>query len=426
LAARRAQGGADEAVAGEETGAALGVVGTGSLNPRDRAGDGDVPPECDAVLELDRRRQAATSQALGALPFCRRARGDLARPGAWRELQGDRASDRAPAHDRLPRGKAPRRSTPLPRPLSRGGGVAARAAPKALKACGKRTSAGVVCEKLRRNWSPEQISAWLRRAYSDDPGMQVSHETIYLSLFIQSRGALRRELCDHLRSGRRLRRPPAQRAKRQGQGQIPNKVMISERPAEASDRAVPGHWEGDLLLGRRPSGIATLVERSTRYLQLLALPDGHGAEAVRDALMRSIGQLPEQLRRSLTWDQGKECSSTFSSRSTQASRSTSAIPAAHGSGARTRTPTASCASTSPRSHRLREPSRPPSIASGRPGLVRVDALRPFANGRSPLDWAGPTNSRRAAGRKYRPPSPRTGPSSTCAVGSWPRSAASSG
>jgi IS30 family transposase len=164
----------------------------------------------------------------------------------------------------------------------------------------------VVSEKLRRNWSPEQISAWLRRTYSDDPGMQVSHETIYLSLFVQSRGALKRELCDHLRSGRRLRRPPTQRAKHQGQGQIPNKVMISERPAEVVDRAVPGHWEGDLLLGRKPSGIATLVERSTRYLQLVALPDGHGAEAVRDALMRSIAQLPEQLRRSLTWDQGKE------------------------------------------------------------------------------------------------------------------------
>ena len=178
--------------------------------------------------------------------------------------------------------------------------------PKPSKLAASARLRALVSEKLRRNWSPEQISAWLRRAYGDDPGMQVSHETIYLSLFIQSRGALRRELCDHLRSGRRLRRPPAQRAKHQGQGQIPNKVMISERPAEASDRAVPGHWEGDLLLGRRPSGIATLVERSTRYLQLVALPDGHGAEAVRDALMRSIGQLPEQLRRSLTWDQGKE------------------------------------------------------------------------------------------------------------------------
>jgi IS30 family transposase len=164
----------------------------------------------------------------------------------------------------------------------------------------------MVTEKLRRNWSPEQISQWLRRTYPDDSSMQVSHETIYLSLFVQSRGALRRELCDHLRSRRRLRRPPAQRAKHQGQGRISDMVMISARPAEVSDRAVPGHWEGDLLLGRKPSGIATLVERSTRYCQLVALPDGHRAEAVRDALARSIGQLPSQLRRSLTWDQGKE------------------------------------------------------------------------------------------------------------------------
>jgi IS30 family transposase len=164
----------------------------------------------------------------------------------------------------------------------------------------------VVEEKLERKWSPQQISQWLRRTYRGDPSMQVSHETIYLSLFVQSRGALRRELCDHLRTGRRLRRPPAQRSKFQGQGQIPGMVMISERPAEAEDRAVPGHWEGDLLLGKRPTGIATLVERSTRYCQLVALPNGHSAEAVRGALIESIGSLPEQLRRSLTWDQGKE------------------------------------------------------------------------------------------------------------------------
>jgi IS30 family transposase len=164
----------------------------------------------------------------------------------------------------------------------------------------------VVCEKLCLKWSPEQISGWLRRTYPDDLGMQVSHETIYLSLFVQSRGALRRELCAHLRRGQRVRRPPKQRSKHKGQGHIAGRVMISERPAEAKDRAVPGHWEGDLLLGRKPSGIATLVERQTRYVQLIALPSGQSAEAVRDALAQSIGSLPEQLRRSLTWDQGKE------------------------------------------------------------------------------------------------------------------------
>jgi IS30 family transposase len=164
----------------------------------------------------------------------------------------------------------------------------------------------IIEEKLKLRWSPQQISHWLRRTYPDDSSMQVSHETIYLSLFVQSRGALRRELCAHLRSGRRVRRPRGARPKRQGQGQIPDKVMISQRPAEVEDRAVPGHWEGDLLLGRRPTGIATLVERATRYCQLVALPDGQSAEAVRDALAQSIGSLPEQLRRSLTWDQGKE------------------------------------------------------------------------------------------------------------------------
>src|SRR5579863_10304982 len=136
--------------------------------------------------------------------------------------------------------------------------------------------------------------------------MQVSHETIYLSLFVQSRGALRRELTAHLRSGRRTRRARAHRSNHQGQGQIPNRIMISERPAEVEDRAVPGHWEGDLLLGKLPTGIATLVERSTRFCQLVELPDGHSGEAVRDALVKSIGSLPQQLRRSLTWDQGKE------------------------------------------------------------------------------------------------------------------------
>ena len=159
-------------------------------------------------------------------------------------------------------------------------------------------------EELR--WSPQQISQWLRRTYRDDEAMQVSHETIYLSLFVQSRGALRRELTAQLRSGRRTRRARAQRSNRQGQGQIPNRIMISERPAEVEDRAVPGHWEGDLLLGKLPTGIATLVERSTRYCQLVELPEGHSGEAVRDALVKSIGSLPKQLRRSLTWDQGKE------------------------------------------------------------------------------------------------------------------------
>jgi IS30 family transposase len=163
----------------------------------------------------------------------------------------------------------------------------------------------VVEDKLERKWSPEQISGWLRGTYPDDPGMQVSHETIYLSLFVQSRGALRHELCAHLRRRRRTRRPRRPNAL-EARGRIVEMVMISDRPAEVEDRAVPGHWEGDLLLGKRPTGIATLVERTSRYTQLVALPSGHKAEPVRAALAQSIGSLPSQLRRSLTWDQGKE------------------------------------------------------------------------------------------------------------------------
>jgi len=163
----------------------------------------------------------------------------------------------------------------------------------------------VVEEKLELEWSPEQISAWLEQTYPDELAMRVSHETIYLSLFVQSRGALRHELCAHLRRRRRTRRPRGRPAP-QGRGRLRDMVMISERPAEVEDRAVPGHWEGDLLLGSRASGIATLVERTSRYTQLVALPEGYRAEPVRAALAQSIASLPSQLRGSLTWDQGKE------------------------------------------------------------------------------------------------------------------------
>jgi IS30 family transposase len=163
----------------------------------------------------------------------------------------------------------------------------------------------VVEAKLALRWSPQQIAGWLPLAYPQDPVMRVSHETIYLSLFVQSRGALRRELQRCLRTGRAMRYPRGKRLP-QGRGQLRDVVLISERPAEAEDRAVPGHWEGDLLLGKRPSAVATLVERTSRYLTLVALPDGYKAEQVRPALAAAVARLPEQLRRSLTWDQGKE------------------------------------------------------------------------------------------------------------------------
>jgi IS30 family transposase len=163
----------------------------------------------------------------------------------------------------------------------------------------------VVEAKLALRWSPQQIAGWLPLAFPEDSVMRVSHETIYLLLFVQSRGALRRELQRCLRTGRAMRYPRGKRLP-QGRGQLRDVVLISERPVEAEDRAVPGHWEGDLLLGKRPTAVVTLVERASRYVTLVALPDGYKAEQVRPALAAAVARLPEQLRRSLTWDQGKE------------------------------------------------------------------------------------------------------------------------
>jgi IS30 family transposase len=164
---------------------------------------------------------------------------------------------------------------------------------------------GVVEAKLELRWSPQQISGWLVAEFPDNPEMRVSHETIYVSLFVQSRGALRKELTRYLRSRHTTRRPRGHSVMN-GQGQLRATLNIRDRPAEANDRAVPGHWEGDLLFGKRMHAMATLVERTTRFVMLIALPDGHAANVVADALAVKITELPEQLRRSLTWDQGKE------------------------------------------------------------------------------------------------------------------------
>jgi IS30 family transposase len=163
----------------------------------------------------------------------------------------------------------------------------------------------IVEGKLELRWSPQQIAAWLALAYPDDPEMRVSHETIYLSLFVQARGALRRELFRCLRTGRARRRPQGLTV-HNGQGKIRGMVNIAERPAEAADRAVPGHWEGDIIFGAGHTAIATLAGRRSRFVMLIRLPRGHGADAVTDALSQAVTTLPDQLRRSLTWDQGKE------------------------------------------------------------------------------------------------------------------------
>jgi IS30 family transposase len=177
--------------------------------------------------------------------------------------------------------------------------------PKASKLAVCPRLRAVVEAKLELRWSPTQISGWLVDTFPDDPEMRVSHETIYLSLFVQFRGALRKELTRYLRSGHATRRPKGHTVMN-GQGQLRGTLNISERPAEANDRAVPGHWEGDLLMGTGMRAIATLVERKTRFVMLIALPNGHAADVVADALAEKIVELAEQLRRSLTWDQGKE------------------------------------------------------------------------------------------------------------------------
>ncbi|MEU4955833.1 IS30 family transposase [Streptomyces lavendulae] len=159
---------------------------------------------------------------------------------------------------------------------------------------------------LDEKWSPEQICQALRAQFPDRPEMHVVHETVYQALYVQGRGQLRREIAGALRSGRARRRPQRQANSRQPRFTTPM-VMISERPAEIEDRAVPGHWEGDLIIGKdgKPA-IGTLVERATRYVMLLHLPGDHGAEAVRDALSATVQTLPAHLTRSLTWDQGSE------------------------------------------------------------------------------------------------------------------------
>ena len=163
----------------------------------------------------------------------------------------------------------------------------------------------IIASKLQCHWSPDQIAGWLKKAYAGNEKLQVSHETIYRSLFIQARGVLKRELLQHLRTRRVMRYPQKTSLKGQGKGQIADAVSIRERPASVEDRAVPGHWEGDLICGSNNSFIATLVERQTRYV-MLAKVSGKETEAVINALIKQAKKLPNELYQSLTWDRGKE------------------------------------------------------------------------------------------------------------------------
>ena len=176
---------------------------------------------------------------------------------------------------------------------------------KTCKLAKNRELAYIVAEKLQLEWSPDQIAGWLKSTYPDDENYQVSHETIYKTLFIQARGALKKELLQYLRKTRAMRRSRHHTQKTKDHGRISNAVSIRERPAEVEDRAVPGHWEGDLIIGSNNSQIATLVERHTRYVMLARVPS-KDTKTVIDALIKQAHKLPRELYKSLTWDRGKE------------------------------------------------------------------------------------------------------------------------
>lgn len=242
-----------------------------------------------AALRLSAVEREEISRGVGAAESCRtmaerlgRAASTVARDiagnGGRRHYRAWRAEAQAVQRTRRPKGAKLARCPALREAVERG---------------------------LILRWSPQQIAARLVVDYPDDPQMRVSHETIYQSLFVQTRGALRRELARCLRTGRAHRQPRRPTPSRQGH--MPDMVLIKDRPADVTDRAVPGHWEGDLIIGKTGgSAIGTLIERQSRYVMLLNLPEGRGAAPVRTALAAKIGELPAQLRRSVTWDRGKE------------------------------------------------------------------------------------------------------------------------
>jgi len=215
-------------------------------------------------------------------------------------------------------GSLNRSPSTISREVNRNGGVKRYRSTKADKAAWDRAHRPKLCKlalnhelrdavtiKLKLEWSPQQVSCWLKREYPGNEEMQVSHETIYKTLFIQARGALKKELQQHLRSRRAIRRSVHSDKAQDRRGQIPDMVSISERPASAEDRALPGHWEGDLIAGSKNSYIATLVERHTRYVMLMKVADRKTATVI-NALIEHSKRLPDELYKSLTWDRGKE------------------------------------------------------------------------------------------------------------------------
>jgi len=251
----------------------------------------DVKP---SKLALSLREREQIAWGLAGKRSIRAIAGDLGRPAStvWREIQ---------RNTRWPnRGPFPYRPS-----LAQRRADAHLARPKQAKLAGSDRLREAVQDRLTAKLSPEQICVQLRRSFPDEPEMWVSHETIYQSLYVQGRGALRRELAGCLRTGRAIRKPRQRSGQRRGR--IKDMVLISDRPAEVQDRAVPGHWEGDLIVGKNSaSAIGTLVERTTRFVMLLHLPDQHGALEVQDAMVEAMSRLPKLLKKSLTWDQGLE------------------------------------------------------------------------------------------------------------------------
>ena len=280
----------------------------------------------EGLLPADAARAAAMSATWGRRTFRKaggvnptRVAGPAGRYLSWSEREEIAALEHAGHGVREIARRIGRSPAAISRELSRGAtqrGYRAsvsqarvdrgRSAPRAAKLATNLRLRREVQARLRRRESPEQIAGRLKSDFPDEPEMWVSAETIYQSLYVQARGGLKRELTAYLRTGRSMRKP--RRREGQRRGRIPGMVLISERPPEVEDRAVPGHWEGDLILGSTDSksAVGTLVERTTGFVMLLHLPDNHGALAVQEALVAKMATLPEQLKLSLTWDQGIE------------------------------------------------------------------------------------------------------------------------
>jgi IS30 family transposase len=253
---------------------------TGGIRPRPRK-------RADRALSLAEREEISRGVAAGQSLRCIAAALDRAPSSVSREINrnGSRREYRASKADDAAWDRAHRQKT--------------------CKLAKNPELAYIVAEKLRLEWSPDQVAGWLKSTYPDDESHQVSHETIYKTLFIQARGALKKELIQYLRKPRAMRRSRHHTQKTKDHGKISNTVSIRERPAEVEDRAVPGHWEGDLICGSNNSQIATLVERHTRYVMLVRTPS-KDTKTVVDALIKQAHKLPRELYKSLTWDHGKE------------------------------------------------------------------------------------------------------------------------